>query len=488
MRFFFLTTILLSSLSAIFGQNLPEINYQRAYELPDSAVVFGIEELYGMILDNHPVVKQANIQTEKADQMLRTARGQFDPKIEVNWDLKDFKGTRYYDILNAGVKVPIWFPVDLKAGVDRNRGEFLGDELTIPDANSNRQIFLGFSVPLGKGLFIDDRRATVKQAIAYQSLADAERTKMINKIFYQATKDYYDWYNTFYYLQFLAQSIQIANQIFDRVVIDYQFGEAAVIDTVQAQITLQNRQVEYAQAKIEFNNASLMLSNHLWTEDEKPLELTVNAVPPKLTEQPLVFDQEIYFQLMEMAQNNHPEVRKLQAKINQLNIQQKLNKEYLKPQVDFNYSLLDQPINALGESSGLDINDNYKLGLAVSFPIFLRKERGKLRETDLKIRESNYQVQITSRNIINSINAVYQELNQLQGVIGQMSSIVVNYQTMVQAELINLQNGESDLFKINFQQEKLINAQLKYLKLRSYYEKVKAELYYTSGTSIQSTP
>jgi len=484
MRAVLSSMLMIIVLQQVNAQNLPEINYEKAYDAPDSAIFLDISDFYQVILDNHPVVKQANLQPEKADQMLRTARGNFDPKIEASWDVKEFNGKDYYNILNAGLKVPIWFPVDIKGGIDRNTGVFLNPERTIPDANANRQLFLGLSVPLGKGLFIDERRASVKMAMAYQSLAAAEQTKMINKVFYQATKDYYDWYNSYYYQQFLNQSIQIAGQIFNRVKIDYEFGEAAVIDTIQAQITLQNRQIEFAQAKIDYNNASYRLANHLWTPDEKPLELSDKTIPPRIAEIPEQVSEEVYFRLIEMAQNNHPDVRKLQAKIQQLNVQQQLNKENLKPQLDFSYAFLDEPFSASGESSGFDFNNDYKLGLAFSVPIFLRKERGKIRETDLKIRESQYEVQMTSRSIINEINSVYQELNQLQTVLGQISAIVVNYQRMVQAELLNLQNGESDLFKINFQQEKLINAQLKYLKLRTYYEKVKAELYYSSGISM----
>jgi hypothetical protein len=52
----------------------------------------------------------------------------------------------------------------------------------------------------------------------------------------------------------------------------------------------------------------------------------------------------------------------------------------------------------------------------------------------------------------------------------------------VQAELVNLENGESDLFKINVQQEKLFNAQEKWLKSIAEFEKQKALLYWAAGS------
>ncbi|MEQ9426302.1 MAG: TolC family protein [Cyclobacteriaceae bacterium] len=483
-RISWILLVFLASTNLIKAQNLPALNYKKAYEVPDSAVFFTINDFFQIVLGNHPVIKQANIQTEKARQILRSARGQFDPKLEAQWDVKEFEGKDYYNTLNAGLKVPVWVPIDLKAGLDQNTGLFLNPERSIPDANENRQLFLGLAIPIGKGLFIDERRATVKQAMVFQSIAEAEQTKMVNKIIFQATKDYYNWYNAYFYLRFLEQSIQIANQIFSRVLIDFEFGEAAAIDTVQAQITIQNRQIELHQAKIDYTNASLMLSNHLWTPNELPLELTENSLPPRLTDVPQTVDESLYVDLVKMAEENHPEIVKLQGKIEQLNVQRSLARENLKPQLDLSYTFIDEPINSLGESSAFQLDENYKLGLDFSIPIFLRKERGKLKETNLKIRESEYDVQLTTRNLINGITAVFQELNQLTLMIAQLNAVVNNYERMVQAELFNLQNGESDLFKINFQQEKLISAQLKYLKIRTYYEKMLAELYYTAGLAI----
>ncbi|MNC97462.1 hypothetical protein D3C83_151240 [compost metagenome] len=60
--------------------------------------------------------------------------------------------------------------------------------------------------------------------------------------------------------------------------------------------------------------------------------------------------------------------------------------------------------------------------------------------------------------------------------------MVLNYERLLQAEMVNLEQGESDLFKINVQLEKLIQAQTKWIKLRSENEKQKAYLYWAAGS------
>ena len=59
--------------------------------------------------------------------------------------------------------------------------------------------------------------------------------------------------------------------------------------------------------------------------------------------------------------------------------------------------------------------------------------------------------------------------------------MVDNYERLVDAERFNLQNGESDLFKINAQLDKLIEARRKLLKLQSGYQKDYATLYWLAG-------
>ena len=163
----------------------------------DSMQSFDIDAFYKIVLANHPVVKQAELLPENAKQELRMARGAFDPKLVSGWDDKNYKDTEYYDIFNATLKVPTWFPLDPKVSVDRNRGAFLSPEDAIPASDNFYQVTTGLSLPIGRGLLIDQRRADVKQALIFNDISEAERIKVINKILLYAAKDYWDWFYSF---------------------------------------------------------------------------------------------------------------------------------------------------------------------------------------------------------------------------------------------------------------------------------------------------
>jgi len=118
-------------------------------------------EFLGYVKKYHPLVKNANLEINKAQANLMMARGGFDPKIEVDFSKKQFKDKEYYSILNSSFKIPTWYGIEIKAGFDNNEGIYLNPENTVPNQGLTS---LGINVPLGQGLFINQRMADVRKA------------------------------------------------------------------------------------------------------------------------------------------------------------------------------------------------------------------------------------------------------------------------------------------------------------------------------------
>jgi outer membrane protein TolC len=70
--------LLLLSSASIFGQNI------KSKELT-------FAEYLGYVKKYHPMVKSANLEISQAQANLMIARGAFDPKIEIDFDKKQFK-------------------------------------------------------------------------------------------------------------------------------------------------------------------------------------------------------------------------------------------------------------------------------------------------------------------------------------------------------------------------------------------------------------
>jgi outer membrane protein TolC len=433
------------------------------------------------MLEFHPIVKQTRLLNEVARQEIRMARGAFDPKVQAQLNIKEFDKKDYYNKFNSSFTIPTWFPIDPKIGYESNSGLFIDPENIVGGSSDNSQLTTGISLPLGRGLFTDDRRAALKQAKLFTQMAAAEQIKLINKILLDAAKDYWQWYFSYYNYRLMSRNSVIAEEIFRRVKLDATYGEASAIDTVQAKIILQQRLVDRQEAFLEFLNTGIKISNYLWDNAGYPVQLSNDVAPVLVQNDGELLALQTLTDLTLQAKQNHPELVKLRVKLDQLEVDRKLAAEYLKPRLDLNYNFINQPLRPNGDFQSFRFLNDYKFGLDFSMPILIRKERAKLAQTKIKIQSTQYEQTQAEREIVNQINAVFNQIVNTSQILVQQTSVAANYDRLLKAELFNLENGESDLFKINIQQEKLIQSQSKLLKLKAEYEKMKATIYWAAG-------
>ncbi len=80
----------------------------------NDTLVLSFNEFLGYVKKYHPIARQAEMQIGIGQANLMRSRGGFDPKIEVDYERKQFKGIEYYDRFNATFKVPTWYGIELK--------------------------------------------------------------------------------------------------------------------------------------------------------------------------------------------------------------------------------------------------------------------------------------------------------------------------------------------------------------------------------------
>ena len=437
----------------------------------------GIDAFHRRIIDHHPLVLQARLLSDQAKQEIRMARGSFDPKLDAAWSTKEFEDKSYFNTVQGSLSLPTRSPVTPKIGFEQRTGQLLDPSEKIP---GNRQVAAGILLPLGRGLLTDERRTALKQAMLMTTMLEAEQVKLVNKLLLEAATTYWSWYYRHQSFLLFDRAAVVAKELFDRAKLNFRQGEASLLDTVQASITWQMRMVERQEAALQVQNARIAVSNFLWEEGSTPLDLPADATPVLAADG--MIDNTELGRLTDLAMENHPELIKLRTKIAQLELEQTLAREWLKPRLDLNYTMLRQP-----STPGLfDPKNDYKMGLDFSMPLFLRKERAKLRMTDLKISNSTFELNQEQRDIRNDISKIFNELTNVSAVLVRQEAMANAYERLMDGELLNLRNGESDLFKINIQQEKLLQAKEKVIKLQAEYRKQKAYLYWAAGVSPAS--
>ncbi|WP_168194043.1 TolC family protein [Pontibacter sp. SGAir0037] len=445
----------------------------------DSVQILTLQQYYRLILTHHPVASQADLLTEQARQELRIARGTLDPVVSSKLYRKEFGGKEYYNLWSNTLQVPLWFGPEIKAGFDKAQGQYLNPENVVPE---NGLSYAGISVPLGQGLFIDERRATIKQARLFQEIAEADRIKLINKLLLQVTKDYWDWLQYYREVQLFEESLDLASFRLQAVKARVQEGDLAAIDTVEALTEVQNRQVMLQESLLRYNNARLQVAQHLWGENEVPLELQEHTIPSLAGSEITPMSREEMQRVLESAKANHPDLRKLDLKGQQLQVEQRFAADKLKPKLNVEYNLLQSDFFMNQEAFDRQyMGGNYKLGISLSQPLFLRQERGKLQLTKVKQEENKLALAQTSREVENSLHAAFNEWQALENQIRLQEQMVTNARTLREGESTRFQSGESSLFLINSREVKLMEAELKLYNLRAKYAKAKTLLYWAAG-------
>ena len=369
--------------------------------------VFALNDFINIVKQNHPLVAQANLQIDEAKALLLSARGGFDPKIESNFSEKNFVNKEYYNQFNAQFKIPTWYGVEIKSVFDNNRGSFLNPENTTTGANGNYA--LGIEIPLGQGLFINKRMADLRKAKTYLNLNQNLRSQEVAIIISEAITSYIIWFEMYQekkmYENYL-KNITLRKQGIQKLVAQ---GDKPAIDTTEVAINFLQRQLQLENANLKFLKAQNLLNNYLWL-DNVPIELQENNIPEnnivKSLEDILSKNKEI---LQQTNTNQNPKILAFQNKIEVLEIEKKLNADLLKPTLNVNYNILNNNINF-----NQNFEQNNKFGLTFSMPLFLRKERGNLKISKLKIEAANYELQFENLNLQNKIKYQLQEISSFE--------------------------------------------------------------------------
>lgn len=444
----------------------------------DKNTVLTLSEYLGYVKRYHPIVKQANLVINNSEAKLLKARGAFDPKIEVDFDKKQFKEKEYFNKLNGAFKIPTWYGVEFKANFENNDGLFLNPEATVP---TDGLYAAGISASLLKDLLINKRMASLKQAKFFINQAKEDQQILVNEILFNASISYFNWLKSYNDKKVYEDFLENASVRFNGTRRAYFEGDKPAIDTVEAGITLNNRKLNLEKARIKYVKASLELSNFLWLNENTPVELQDDIIPDTNTFDRV--DTTFNIALFNNANfdiENHPKIRSLSFKIKSLDIDKKLKMNNLLPQLDIQYNFLTETPR---QANSLNL-DNFKAGIQFKLPLFLRKERGDLKLAKIKLQDAKLENEVTKVNIKNKVNSVQQELTSFITQSKYLSSIVKDYGTLLKAEERKFFIGESSLFLVNSRESKLIESKLKAIELENSFLASKAKLFKAAVISI----
>ena len=414
------------------------------------------DEYMAIVLANHPIAQQAALKLDVANFYQQKAKGSLDPKAYGNANQKYFDGTNYYSLIDAGLKIPTWIGAEVKAGYENNDGKYLSGQNRTPD---DGLWYAGVEIPLGKGLFIDERRVALKQAKIGITNSELESKMQLSELVFNAGTAYWNWFESYQQYLTFDEATKLAQLRLDGVKLNANIGESAKIDTLEAGLLLQNRLVTKQEVYNNYLNAKEFLNVFLWADGVVPMELDSLTLPIEPSEVTFAIVDE---NVVDSILLDHTYIQLIQNKLEILEIEQKWKKEQLKPQLNLNY-------NALATNSGSNTFSeysytNYKWGLNFEIPLFLRKERADLNLNRVKMLDSKLELEYQKLNINAKVNVAKNNYNNAMQQAVNYRQISIDYSTLLNAENSKFDAGESNLFMVNSREVKFLEAQLKYLE------------------------
>ncbi len=432
------------------------VNFAQSVE----SSVFTFEEYISIVKEHHPMAYVSELKGNEAQYLIQEGKGGFDPKLNGNLNQKYFDGKQYYSHLHAGLKVPTWFGITVQAGYDENSGVRLNPEAY----TSNTGLWsAGLAIELGNGLFIDQRRADLKQAKIYANSTEMEQKLMMNQLVFDASVAYYDWFKAYNTFTIYQEAVENATARFENVRGLSKFGDKPSVDTLKALIFLQERQLNLEIAQLELTNKRALLEVFLWQDGFIPLEISEGLRPMSYEEFETSIPPLVSAEMIDSLALYHPDFIISQNKIEVSKIDYRLKREQLKPSVQLKYNALSTNGN---QTPFADYSvSNYKWGATVSYPIFTRKERAKTKLAKLKLEQQESQLELKSAELNYKIQTSFNVWSSTVNQYEIYAKSILNYSSLLQSEITLFQIGEGSMFLVNQRDQELIEAQLKLIKI-----------------------
>ena len=452
----------------------------------NTAKVFTEEAYLNWVKEYHPIIQQAHLLDRVGEAYQLKARGGFDPKFSGTIERKSFDGKTYFTIGDTGFKIPSWLGAEFKAGYTWTNGVFLNQENNLPTAG---QAYVGVNWTLGRGLAIDERRAALQKAKLLSQANTAQRQTIVNDLLLAAGKAYWDWVNAYNDQEIHKAALALAEVRLEGVKNSFFQGDKPAIDTLESLIQIQNRQLSLNEAQLNYENAGRILSNFLWYQNELPIEVSDLMRPPTYTNINLttaILQQDAFRDSLLRA---HPTLQQMQFKLQEMEVTRRLKKEQLKPRVDVGFNLLANGldfVNRPKETENLNaldvlLTENYKVGIKVEMPLFLRKARGDLELVDLKLLDTNLKIRQKRQELSNKLLNYQEQLANTRQQISVNQQVVKNYERLLEAENDKFRFGESSIFLLNSREQKLVEGQLKLVKQLITYQKNRLGVVWAAG-------
>ena len=437
--------------------------------------VLTLDAFLDQVLRTSPAARSLRLETDRALAALLDARGAFDPYLTSGYEYKTQGSKDKLNILRSGVALPFDLPMSPSLKVDYRRG--LGSSIDPSVFTSHvGETRFGLSFSPLKGFATDKRRAALDKARLEPRRADALQTRGRHRVLLDATRAFWTWVEAQGILQINRELMVLATRRRDLVVRQVRAGETAAVDSVEAELAVVSREGKVAAARRKAEEARVKLGVFFWEEDGTPQPLRHD--PPPLPDLPAVADSAA---AMTLAQSRRPELKEIALKQRQMQVEQRLARERLRPDLKLEAQVVSY------DESPFNVND-VKLGFKIDQPLFFRGGRSQAERVEIDMQALRFKQALTRRKVRADVEAALVALRQSRRRVAATERQVELAQHLQRAEQRRFDLGESTLFLVNQREQAFAEAREAHIAARINVLQAHATYQWATGTISDRLP
>jgi outer membrane protein TolC len=417
-----------------------------------------LPEVLASVKKQYPPFLAALIDQDIAKGRIRQALGSFDLNLN-SGGAKSLAGPNNgaagYAILDQ--PLPFWGG-SVYGGYTSYADYYLLSSGYLPNYNKNNSLgnsegvgLVGLRIPLLRDGVIDERRAKLWQAKIDQELADPVILRQYLDFIRAATISYYTWVASGHRLALTEELLRIAQDRDTAIAEQIKLGATAPIVQVNNQQMVVSREIAMVVAKRRFQASAIELSLFYRTpESSQPIIAQRGRLPKNFPPQPLFEESRMTADLAK-AVFQRPEMRRIELLIKKADIDQRLAKNTLLPNLDVGLLAAQPAFYGETELEGL---------VQLKMPLQQREAEGRVDVANSAMSRLNLEKQFTRDRIVADVRDAFVSVDAAYDALKKTQRNVALARQLQSAEQERLKLGATDLLNLQIREQFTFDAEV----------------------------
>jgi outer membrane protein, heavy metal efflux system len=459
----------------VLSQPLPTVTNERVV---GGGNPLTLAELVSSLERHYPPLLVAFQDRVLADADVLTQEGQFDFRLRSTAQL-DRLGAFTNERFGVQFEQPLqWNGATIGSGYRITDGTFRSTDLSSSATAAAGEVFSSARLPLFRDREIDPRRANLQRAKIGRRLADLgiEQQKLI--LVQLATQRFGNWLFAGQQYQIATRLLRIA-EVRDKIFRDaFAIGQLPKVEVIDNERVIAQRRGAVVAARRALQQAAIDLSLFYRDDQGMPIIVGDDRVPDSFPAQKDL-TQRRATEDIEAALQYRPELRRIEGQIGQNDIDVKLFKNQLKPNIDLVSSLGSQigtrrinPTQAISRGP-----QEFVGGVEFVLPFQRRQAKGQLQAAEARREQFQQRLRFQKDQIVAEVRDALSAVENARDRVDAAKDELDRTRQVEEAEGLKYRLGDSTLFVLNLRERDTADAALRvaaaeadYLRSYAYYE------------------